>query len=162
MLNKKSRSGATLIETMVALVILGVIGVTLVRLMVTVESANNSARTRNQAINLSEQALEQVRGLVQTPGFGWGGLNTLAGGLAFGTYSPCTAYANGLLNSCAGNSCQVKDSSGVPHAGTSTNNMCQSVIVFRDISGVGVRSLVGWTEKGQNLYTEADTNFYNY
>ena len=65
----RSRRGVSLIEIMVALMILAVVGALIITLTLQILAATNSAKLRNKASSYAQQGLEQVRGYYQANGW---------------------------------------------------------------------------------------------
>ena len=68
-LNWKRQAGMSLVEAIVALLILAVMGSSITLLLVQISSANNTAKLRNQASSYVDQALEKVRSFDQKNGW---------------------------------------------------------------------------------------------
>lgn len=138
---KRCRRGFTLIEAMLALMILAVVSTVIISLSLQVTSLVNSTKLKNQKIALSQQMLEQVRGYYQQNG--WAMLVTKAP-------SP-TCYTDGTLTTVA-----VCDPTPLP-----------SVQVKLTASGAPTNQIkadvtVNWTWKGQSQNVAASTYFYYY
>lgn len=152
----RDRLGVSLIETVVALMILGVIGGALLFLIAQVTATVNSANFKNQATTYAEEAVEQVRDFRNVNGFN--GLVTAAG-ICGGQYddgqlvncvtsASCTACPGGLTG------CLIA---------TATNySFCRRVQLTQNGSQVHVQSFVGWLEKGVTKNVQVDSYLYQY
>lgn len=169
----QNQRGFSMVETMVALTLLVIMGTAIISLMVTLISANNSAKRRSQAIGFAEEGVEQVRNYFQTNGFGalvskanqYGSLGTCYGD---GTLQPAGAFfipvdctwSLFLFGGLSAPSC------GYGWAITESPNRSYGRYVALFYSAayqrVRVRSVVQWPERGVCQSTEVDTYFYSY
>ncbi len=145
-------AGISLIETVIALLILSVIGVAIVGLTIQIGAASTSASLRSQAASYAEQALEQARGYYQANRF----QSTLAKVCAGG------CYADGYLSSCgaAAASCVSSCTTGYAIAATP---FYRSVQVSQVSSAqIRVSAKVAWMDRSKCQTIALDTYFYNY
>lgn len=142
--------GLSIVETVIALAILGIVGAAIIRIMLQVSTANNSSKLKNQAAIYAEEGLEQVRGNFLVPGNGYQWIYQLAP--ATGTI----CYANGL------NMTPTNSTSCTP--GTPLDGVFSRTIGLTRLAGTGVelKSIIYWSEKGVSKSTEAHTFFYEY
>lgn len=144
-------AGLSLIETVVALLVLSVMGIAIVGLTVQINAATTSSALRNQASSYAEQALEQARGYYQVNRF----QSTFAKVCSTG------CYADGLLSSCGGaSSCVSSCTTGSVISGTPFRRSIQVTQVSS--AQIRVTSKVSWTDRSQCQTITLDTYFYNY
>lgn len=141
--------GINLVETMVALMILSIIGGAVILLTLQVLSLNNSARLRSRATFYAEGSLEQARGYTQTNG--WQALSNLAspGGSC---YIDAAAWTSGTCDDACSLPANI--------AGT----IFYRYIRLTKVGGsqVKVATLVSWREKGVCQKVQVDTAFFSY
>lgn len=134
----KNRQGISLIETVVALMILGVIGGALMGLTLQITSATNSAKAKGQAAIYAQEAIEQAK---DTKNQDFSKLIT-------------GCYTDGNLT--PGGDCV----SGTSITGT---QFTRYVKVTASETQTKVQAVVKWSEKGTlNRSVEVDTYFYQY
>ncbi len=141
------RKGITLIETMVAFLILSLTGTAIVTLTLQVFTVTNSAKLRNQAVAFTERGLELTRNYYQA--YGWVELS-LKG-------SPATCYdANGSwANSpCADDCHDTLVSGSAYHHGY--------IKLITTGPRVEVKSGVSWLDRGVCKNLSLVTYYYNY
>jgi len=134
----KNKQGISLIETVVALMILGVIGGALMGLTIQITSATNSAKAKSQAAIYAQEAIEQVKDVKNQS---WA--NVGSGG----------CFADGTLVSFG--NC----SAGSPISGMPFNRYVRITVSGMQAK---VQSVVLWKEKGVQKSVEVDTFLYQY
>lgn len=145
--------GMSLIETMIALLVLSVIGTAVGAIITQAAAANNTARMRHQAIASSEEGLEQTRNFYQINGWI---------GLAGKGNSTGICYGNGQLITTTGCILPPPDTSGCGADGAVLGNHRRSVKIITSGNQVKVSSVVSWQDKQQCSKTVAETYFFNY
>lgn len=139
--------GFSMIETLVAMMILVIISSAIVAMILALVSANTSAKLRNQAVGYAEEGIEQVRNYFQANG--WQSLNNQAS-------NKC--YTDGTLAS------QV----ACPASADCVTGPIPSSVFFRYVwltqgaSQVKVQSIVSWRDRSVCLNSEVDTIFFSY
>lgn len=140
--------GFSMIETMVAMMILVIIGTAIMSLVLMAISANNSAKWRNQGIGLAEEGVEQVRAYFQANGFAK--LNSMAN-------SKC--YTDGNLTTLV--TC--------PTGGDcATGQVAANAVFYRYVAltqpsgAVKAQTIVSWKDRGVCRSTEVGEYFYSY
>lgn len=151
--------GMTLIETMIALMLMSVFSVAIVTMIVQVLSNSASAQLQNQAIALAEKNLEQVRTFYQSNGY------VILAKVNDACPSGCFLDGN-LTCASVGTSCIDGTASSCSSGRVIRTDpyVSQSIKVsVDDISNrVAVDSWIAWTEKGTCRTNKVSTNFYNY
>lgn len=146
-------SGFSLVETLVAVAILGVMGTAVITITLQILAANNTARLKNQGISYAEEALEQARNYYQANGYS--GLTLLSG----------TNFRDGnftsLATSCSPSTCAASNSpTGNLISGTQFYRCV--IIQFPVANQAKVQSITNWLDRGRCQQTEIDTYFANY
>lgn len=144
------KQGFTLIETLMALMLLGIVGAAIVGLTLQTFSLGNITRLRSQGTSYAEEAVEQVRDYSQS--YGWKALSN-KGSLA----GKC--YSDGQLGTLLGNclvDCTVNQVSG------STTHWRVVKVATDNTSKVTVTAMVAWKEKDICRPNTLTTNIYNY
>lgn len=149
--------GFSLVETMVAMAILLIIGTAIVSLLLTMISANNSAKLRNQGIGLAEEGVEQIRSFFQINGFAV--LNGLANNKCYSEGTVPTPLGSCPSDPALGN---LQPPNCLSGAVTSNSSFYRSIWLTQPGGAVKVRSVVTWTDRNTCRYTEVDTYFYSY
>lgn len=147
--------GTSLIEALLALMLMAVTGAAVVLLLSQIASVNNSAKLRGQATSYTEQGLEQSRSFLQT--YGW--VNLAAKGNSSGL-----CYSDGTLVN--GTSCIT----GCGTGGTLISSPVYPASFTRSVKvttnavlgSAAIVSTVCWLEKGRWNKSEAVTYHYNY
>jgi type II secretory pathway pseudopilin PulG len=160
-MNKKSRStlGFSLIESLIAFMLLGVIGGAVVYILAQVVSVTRSADLKGQATSYANQGIEAVRDYYQINRW-----LSLAGRDVNGGSATCYNTV-GLVDPPP--PCKTD------YAGCSSSTACESLTggfyrqfsVLTDLtapSKVTVTVNVYWSEKGKKQSTKVDAAFYNY
>ncbi len=150
---KKLNSGISLIETMIALLVLSMAGAVIILLTIQILAANNNAKLRNRAAVLAEQSIEQVRDYYQNNKYAsLAGNGSLAGrcyrdGTLVGEI-PCTP--TGYL-SCYPTSCVAVETF-----------FRRQVKLVNEGSRVKATVVIWWLDKGDQRDVTLETYFYNY
>lgn len=147
-----SRAGISLIETVIALLILSVMGVAIVGVTLQIMGASNAAFLRNQATVTGEAGLEQARGYYQTNLF-----QSLLGKASCGT-----CYADGNLGTCNVTCITPTGTCGSQGSQVGTSGIYRSVSVTGSGSQATVTSNVAWTDRGTCQKATFSTDFYSY
>lgn len=144
---KGQNRAASLVETLVALLILSVMGAAIVAITLAVISVNNSAKHRNQAAALAEENLELVRSYYQSSD--WESLDSRAsgGGSCYTNVTTWTA-GSGCLTNCS--------LTNIP--GTIFYRYAR---LISSGGSVKVESSVTWTERGKCNKIQVDTAFFD-
>ncbi len=156
----RSTRGMTLIEAILALMILAIVATAIVGLLTQIMSLTNSARLRNMATGFVEQNLERVRGYYQTNL--WVGLASKANSGA------CGCWSSGDLGSAtclAGADCLSSAISLCPAAGSPVSGapgMIQNVILTVTGPQIKVESFAAWQDKQLCEKVSSVTYYYNY
>lgn len=148
-----------MVETLVALLILVVIGAAVTSLVLTAVSTNDAAKRKNQGSVLAEEGLEQVRAYFQTNGF-----LQLYNQADNKCYPDGTSLANSFAVCPADPAAiQLVSPNCLSGAATSDGSFYRSVWLTRAGSNqVKARSVVTWEDRGMCRYTEVGTYFFFY
>ncbi len=156
---KRTSRGTSLVEAMIAMMILAAMGTAIITVTLQVVALNASARLKNQGTAYAEQTLEVVRSNFQNPakGYVW-----LSG-------SAAKSYTDGSLvtvYSPPATTCAPADCAGatIPWTdiGSSAYNRCVVINTPNVNRQIKVQSFIAWPDGGKCRYTEADTFFTNY
>lgn len=140
-----SKAGISIVETMIALLILGTIGGALLALNAQIQSASNSANFRSKAEVQAQKMLEQVR---DQKNLGGGTAALKQGCWADGTFGP-TSICN-----------TINGGTALPSVGP---KFWGYVKVTNSGGGSAyVQSVVIWLQKGKRYSTEVDSYLYDY
>lgn len=149
--------GTSIVEAMVALMVLAIVSSAVVLLTLSVLALNNSAKLKNQATAYAEQALEQVRGYYKTNG--WSSLAQKGSG-GGRCYVDIASWLQPPNNPACDTSCTNNDllvTGGIFY---------RYVFVTTTSSQVKVTAVVSWLDHGictgASKSTVVDTYFYNY
>ncbi|MBI4099758.1 prepilin-type N-terminal cleavage/methylation domain-containing protein [Candidatus Microgenomates bacterium] len=145
----RPNAGVSLVEAMVALMILAIVSAAVIMMTLQVLALNTSAKLKNQSTTYAEQMIEQVRDYYANSG--WGGLAAVArpGGQCYLNVPSWQAAVNNPCTPC------------VDGAITGTN-FYRFVTLTSSSNSVMVAAKVCWLERGQTKTTEVDTYFYNF
>lgn len=144
---RRVRKGVSIIETVIAVLILATIGGALMAVVVQVTSATNCARLRNQAAKYAEEALEQARDFKQNSPW-----------TVFDAKKSPPCWADGQLSTPAPG---CSRGSGAAIAGA-TPGFTRFVELTQVSGGMRVRSVVSWTARCSSKDVEADTFLFQY
>lgn len=154
--------GTSLVETMVAFLILSAIGVAVIRLTIQILALNTTAKLNNQGTSYAEEAVEQGRNFYQTSGYP--ALAALApvspAYYSDGTFSP------GKIIIVPPGRCNITD---CPQLNTTTGVQIGTTGFFRCVilnppsSGtMKTQVVVSWLDRSVCKQTELDTYFSRY
>lgn len=158
----KGKSGMSMIEAVIGLLILSLVSVAVTTLILSVLSLTNSSRLKNQSTTYAEQFIEQVRDYFQADG--WSRLSD------FGKNAPrcfISLWTEPYPYPGGGQTCendrQNPQCNLAETALTGVPNFYRYLIVTTSgTSFVQVFSVVTWRDKGICKKTQVDTYFYNY
>lgn len=141
----------TLIETILALLVLAAVTSAVILLLTQIMALTTSARLRNTATAMAEQNLEKIRSFYQVNFW----MNLANKGSSGGT---CYIDTAGILNLDTGATC-VTDCSSL-----GSNGFRQNVKLTTDsgLSRVQVDSSVWWQDKGACQHLTSTTYYFNY
>lgn len=148
----------SLVETMVALLILAVAGAAVIALTLQILAVGNTAKLRGQGVAYAEEALEQARSFYQVNK--WARLSEKR------SYSYADGSFSALSTGCPA-PCPSYCAAPCP-SGAVTGDQIAATTLYRcvQVSGAGsqvqVRAVVNWLDRGVCRGTEANTYFYNY
>lgn len=145
-------SGFSLIEAMVALMILSVVSGAVVLMTLQILSLTYSSRLKNQSTTYAEEMIEKVRDAYQS--YGYAAVSTRSS--PSGT---CYSSVDGNPMSWSSVACPATDCSG---AQISATNFYRYVNLKLVSSSVNVSSVVTWFDKVSCKREQVDTYFYNY
>ncbi len=152
MQTRANKSGISIIETIVALMIISMIGASLLLLNVQIQSATNSANFKSFAESQAQKLIEQTRSTKNLEG----GTNSLVPG----------CYDDGSLDSGRSSaSCSCLTTGGTIQGKVlpSPNQQFKQYVNIIDASGgKRVEAVVGWVEKQKNNCTKIITILYDY
>lgn len=140
-----SRNGISLVEAVIALMILGIIGAALTGLMLRITAATNSAKFKSEATNYAQQAIEQAK---DAKNQNWANL-----------VSGC--YTDGTMGTSIGGGDLTHDPC-MSGSQIGTTPYRRLVFVTINSSQAKVQSVVKWREKNIAKSVEIDTFFYQY
>lgn len=146
----RNDAGLSLVETVIALLILTFVSTAVVLLTVQILSLTNSAKMKNQATTYAEQVLEQVRDFEVT--YGWGGL---------AAKGPNGCYTDVVSWTAASGSCVTDCSNPNLVVSSSDTRFFRYVTITAPAAGaIKVSAVVTWKDKGVCRNTTIDTYFY--
>ena len=143
--------GTSLVEALVALLIMAVTGAAVVLLLAQIASLNNSAKLRSQATSYAQQGLEQVRSFSQSNGWA-----ILAG------KGPSRCYTDGTLVLTTTCIVSCGDGGGIEINPLASVTRSVKIVTNQGLGQVAVTSTICWLEKGIWNKTESLTYYYNY
>lgn len=150
----RRKSGISLIETLIALLILALMGAAITAISLQVTAVNNAAKLQNQATIYAEEALEQARAYRQANG--WVALAEK------GTPAGCYYYTGTVFNStsCISDPINCTGSMGQLVPGSTVHYRAVRFSTSGD--RVTSESTVIWREKSACRKVTASTYFFNY
>lgn len=142
------RDGLSLVETVIALLILTFVSTAILLLTIQILSLTNLAKQKNKATTYAEQILEQVRDYEVTSGFG---------SLKMGCYTDVVTnnWGQTPFATC------LPDCSNANLFISPENKFYRYVTVTPSGTGVKVSAVVAWKDKNTCKNTIIDTYYYN-
>ncbi|MBI3887450.1 prepilin-type N-terminal cleavage/methylation domain-containing protein [Candidatus Microgenomates bacterium] len=145
---KLHKKGMSLIESMLALMVLAVVVTTVTTLIVQIDALSNSTRMRTTAVLLAQDSLEQVRGYYQTNG--WNALLNKSGN---GSVTGC--YTDGTLATIPATCATQTDILTSP----GYKRIVKLVLNGNQISA---QIYIYWNDHNVSKSVESDSSFYSY
>ena len=151
---KRQRAGISLIETLVAFLVLSLAGGAIIVLTIQVLATNNYAKLRNRATVIAEQSVEQVRNYYQVNRY-----SNLAGkGNATGN-----CYADGGLATALSACTPATYNYCSPLACSTVETFFRrQVRIINEGTRVKATIIIWWLERGVQKDVTIDAYFYNY
>lgn len=148
MKNRAYQRGVSLVETIIALVILSTIGVALMALNVQIQSATNSSRSKSFAESQAQKMIEQARNQRKING-GVAGL-------------PDGCYADGNMTPGSG-SCVCGTTGAMGGDALPGFPQFKTYVKISTLgAGKEITANVGWKDKSRNVCTKIITVLYDY
>lgn len=144
---KRNSVGSSLIEAMIAMLILAIMGTAIITFTIQIMSLNTSARLKNQGTITAEQSIERARNVFQQQKFSYFKNNHTAGNYSSGDLTF-------QISNCSPLDCQ-NNPPGDPYFSC-------VILSYPSSDQARVQSVVYWWDKGVCRGTEVDTYFTNY